>query len=54
MTAEVVKGQNSVLSRLECLLGDDAKRLSTIYGRHRAGMDYALVCEAAPVTVAFL
>ena len=29
------------------------KRLSTIYGRHPAGMDYALVCEAAPVALAF-
>jgi hypothetical protein len=28
-------------------------RLSTIYGRHPKGMDYALVVEAAPVTVRF-
>src|SRR5262245_4931269 len=29
------------------------KRLSTIYGRHPAGMDYTLVRNAPPVTVAF-
>jgi phage/plasmid-associated DNA primase len=29
------------------------RRLSTIYGRHPAGMDYALVCEAAPVALTF-
>jgi hypothetical protein len=29
------------------------KRLSTIFGRHSAGMDYALTVDAAPVTVAF-
>jgi putative DNA primase/helicase len=28
-------------------------RLSTIYGRHPKGMDYTLVVDAAPVTVAF-
>jgi P4 family phage/plasmid primase-like protien len=28
-------------------------RLSTIYGRHPAGMDYELICEAPPVKVAF-
>ena len=28
-------------------------RLSTIYGRHAKGMDYALVVDAAPVTVPF-
>jgi phage/plasmid-associated DNA primase len=29
------------------------KRLSTIYGRHPAGMDYALVRDAPPLAVAF-
>src|SRR5690242_6142553 len=29
------------------------KRLSTIYGRHPAGMDYMLVCNLPPVTVTF-
>jgi phage/plasmid-associated DNA primase len=29
------------------------KRLSTIYGRHPAGMDYTLVCDAPPMSVAF-
>src|ERR1041385_5232367 len=29
------------------------KRLSTIYGRHPAGMDYRLVNDAPPATVAF-
>ena len=29
------------------------KRLSTIYGRHPKGMDYALVVDAAPATVPF-
>src|SRR5262245_37511618 len=29
------------------------KRLSTICGRHPAGMDYTLVCNLPPVTVAF-
>src|SRR5439155_12356647 len=29
------------------------KRLSTIYGRHPAGMDYALVCDAAPANLGF-
>jgi phage/plasmid-associated DNA primase len=29
------------------------KRLSTIFGRHPAGMDYTLVCNLPPVTVAF-
>jgi P4 family phage/plasmid primase-like protien len=29
------------------------KRLSTIYGRHPAGMDYTLVCNLPPVTMTF-
>ncbi len=29
------------------------KRLSTIYGRHPAGMDYTLVCKLPPMAVAF-
>jgi putative DNA primase/helicase len=29
------------------------KRLSTIHGRHPAGMDYTLVCDSPPVTIAF-
>ena len=29
------------------------KRLSTIYGRHPAGMDYSLLVDAAPMKVAF-
>src|SRR5207249_1995454 len=29
------------------------KRLATIFGRHPAGMDYALVCDAAPLALAF-
>lgn len=28
-------------------------RLSTIYGRHPKGMDYTLVCDSPPLTVAF-